>query len=162
MSDCLFCGIVAGTAPAHLIWENRDYLAFLSIYPNTPGASVVIPRGHWPSYIAAVPTEVAHGLHDAAVTVAALLDAAFDDVARTAMVFEGYGIDHLHAKLFPLHGTAGNDGTDWQPIHSPIDDWIPEYQGYVSSHDSRRANDTELAAVADTITAAQPDQLNMT
>lgn len=44
MSECLFCGIVAGTTPAHVIWEDNQHLAFLSIFPNTPGTSVVIPK----------------------------------------------------------------------------------------------------------------------
>ena len=40
---CIFCQIVRGEAPAHRIWEDDQYLAFLSIFPNTEGFSVVIP-----------------------------------------------------------------------------------------------------------------------
>ncbi len=28
-----------------------------------------------------------------------------EDVGRTALVFEGFKVAHVHAKLFPLHGT---------------------------------------------------------
>lgn len=44
--SCIFCDIVAGKAPCHKIWEDDDHLAFLSIFPNTDGFSVVIPKAH--------------------------------------------------------------------------------------------------------------------
>ncbi len=48
--DCIFCKIVAGEAPCHKIWEDEKHLAFLSIFPNTEGFSVVIPKAHYSSY----------------------------------------------------------------------------------------------------------------
>jgi histidine triad (HIT) family protein len=155
-NGCVFCAIVAGTAPAHIVWEDDEHLAFLSIFPNTPGVTVVIPRQHHPSYVAALPADVAGRLHTAAIGVARLLDDALGDVARTAIIYEGYGVDHVHAKLYPLHGTAGNDGERWQPVHSKITTYFDRYQGYVSSHDSDRAPDDELAKLATTIRTAQP------
>ena len=44
--NCIFCQIVKGELPCHLIDENEDFLAFLSIYPNTLGVTVVIPKQH--------------------------------------------------------------------------------------------------------------------
>ena len=41
-TGCVFCRIVAGQEPAHRIWEDTDHLAFLSIFPNTEGFSVVV------------------------------------------------------------------------------------------------------------------------
>ena len=49
--DCIFCRIVADESPCHRIWEDENHLAFLSIYPNTPGVTVVIPKAHRPSYV---------------------------------------------------------------------------------------------------------------
>ena len=48
---CPFCEIAAGEAPCHKIWEDADHMAFLSIFPNTPGFSVVIPKRHVSSYL---------------------------------------------------------------------------------------------------------------
>lgn len=48
--NCIFCQIVKGELPCHLIDENEDFLAFLSIYPNTLGVTVVIPKQHYSSY----------------------------------------------------------------------------------------------------------------
>lgn len=46
MSACIFCSIVAKTAPAHLVHEDEHFLAFLDIYPVRPGHTLVIPRRH--------------------------------------------------------------------------------------------------------------------
>lgn len=146
MNDCIFCKIVAGEAPSHTIWEDEKHVAFLSIFPNTEGTSVVIPKAHYPSYAFDLPDEVLTELMLATKKVAKLLDEKLEDVGRTAMVFEGFGIDHIHAKLFPMHGTANM--AEWMPIESSIDKYFDVYEGYISSHDYRREDDEKLAALA--------------
>ncbi|MEW9899286.1 HIT family protein [Chitinivorax sp. PXF-14] len=146
MSSCIFCDIVAGRTPSHVIWESESHLAFLSIFPNTPGFSVVIPKQHYPSYAFGLPDQVLADLTLAAKQVGRLLDRALDGVARTGMMFEGYGVDHVHAKLFPMHGT-GNDSA-FRPMSARVDKFFERYEGYLSSHDWRRADDGELAALA--------------
>lgn len=64
--DCIFCKMLAGQAPMHLIWEDDAHVAFLSSRPNTPGFSVVVPRQHVGSYAFAQPDEVLSGLMIAA------------------------------------------------------------------------------------------------
>lgn len=148
-TSCVFCDIATGAAPAHIIWESESHLAFLSIFPNTAGFSVVMPRAHLSSYVAELPEADYLELHTAAREVAHLLDSAFADVGRTAIMYEGYGIDHAHAKLTPLHGTAGNThGHNWHAVESDIDTYFERYPGYISSHDAARADDTELAGLA--------------
>jgi histidine triad (HIT) family protein len=44
--DCIFCRIGAGTAPASIIAETPDALAFMDINQPTPGHALVIPRLH--------------------------------------------------------------------------------------------------------------------
>jgi diadenosine tetraphosphate (Ap4A) HIT family hydrolase len=144
-SDCIFCKIVAGQAPCHKIWEDEKHLAFLSIFPNTEGFSVVITKEHYTSYLFDLPEEIIHGLTTAAKKVAKQIDAAFPDVGRTGLMFEGFGVDHVHAKLFPMHGTAGDT---WERRSSDVKKYFTQYEGYISSHDSERADDSMLAAVA--------------
>ena len=147
--DCLFCKIIKGELPSHKVWEDKDYLAFLTIFPNTKGATVVTTKKHYPSYAFDLEDPVLKKMILATKKVAKLLDSAFEDVARTAMVFEGYGVDHVHAKLYPLHGTKTNaaDG-EWKAIHSNTKAYFNTYPGYVSSNDSERADDKELAELA--------------
>jgi histidine triad (HIT) family protein len=47
MSDeCIFCRIAAGAAPASIVAETSDVLAFMDINQPTPGHVLVIPRAH--------------------------------------------------------------------------------------------------------------------
>lgn len=148
--SCIFCEIVQKAAPAHVIWEDAKHIAFLSIFPNTEGFSVVIPKKHTPSYAFDCPDETLSELILATKKVAKLLDAAFEDVGRTGMIFEGFGVDHLHAKLFPMHGTKAQD---WRPRHSAVPIYFKHYEGYISSHDYQRADDAALAKLAERIRA---------
>ena len=146
--NCIFCKIVAGESPSHTVWEDESHLAFLSIFPNTEGITVVIPKEHYPSYIADLPEEVSNALLSAAKKVAKKIDAAYDDVDRCGFVFEGFGVDHLHAKLFPLHGTKSEN---WQQRASHVDKYFEYYEGHISTHDHDRADDAVLARIAERI-----------
>jgi diadenosine tetraphosphate (Ap4A) HIT family hydrolase len=44
---CVFCEIVAGTAPAVRVYEDDDYLGILDIRPFTRGHTLVIPKRHY-------------------------------------------------------------------------------------------------------------------
>ncbi len=123
-------------------------MAFLSIFPNTPGVTVVITKEHHDSYAFELPDEVLTNLVLAVKKVVQKIDAAFEDVGRTGMVFEGFGVNHIHAKLFPLHGT--ND-PEWKKHASSINVFFDQYPGYISSHDAQRANNDELAEIAERI-----------
>ncbi len=143
MTDCIFCKIVAGEAPAHKIWEDENHLAFLSIFPNTEGVTVVITKEHYTSYAFDLPDDVLTDLILATKKVAKLLDAKLENVGRTAMIFEGFGVDHIHVKLFPMHGTANM--AEWKPIESKVDKYFDQYEGYISSHDCERADEVVLS-----------------
>ncbi|AQT82631.1 HIT family protein [Mycolicibacterium litorale] len=43
---CVFCEIVAGTAPAIRIYEDDDFLGILDIRPFTRGHTLVLPKRH--------------------------------------------------------------------------------------------------------------------
>lgn len=46
MENCIFCKIVSGEIPAHKVYEDNEFLAFLDIHPQTPGHTQVIPKQH--------------------------------------------------------------------------------------------------------------------
>ncbi|MFA6050359.1 MAG: HIT domain-containing protein [Candidatus Paceibacterota bacterium] len=148
MNDCIFCKIVSGESPSHKIWEDEKHIAFLSIFPNTEGVTVVIPKIHYGSYAFDLPNEILTELALATKQVAKILDSKLEDVGRTAMVFEGFGVDHVHAKLFPMHGTKSDQ---WEQRNSDVSKYFDTYEGYISSHDYKRADDTWLEKVANKI-----------
>ncbi len=145
MENCIFCKIMRGEAPCHKIWEDDKHLAFLSIFPNTEGFSVVITKKHYPSYAFDISDKVLKDLVIASKKVGKLIDSKLDDVGRTGMILEGFGVDHLHAKLFPMHGTKMRE---WKSIKSDINKYFEKYEGYISSHDYKRADDAKLAELA--------------
>ena len=44
---CVFCDIVAGKIPCDKVYEDKNVLAFLSINPEKPGHTLVIPKKHF-------------------------------------------------------------------------------------------------------------------
>jgi len=144
--NCIFCQIAQEKIPSHKIWEDENHVAFLGIFPNTEGFTVLIPKKHHSSYFADMPQDALHELMIAAQKVAKLLDSKLDDVGRTGLIFEGWGVDHIHAKLIPMHQTA--DIKEWHAISSSVDKYFEKYEGHLSSHDFRREDDEKLAQLA--------------
>jgi diadenosine tetraphosphate (Ap4A) HIT family hydrolase len=141
--SCIFCDIVSGKQKSYKVWESETHFAFLSIYPNTKGVTVVIPKEHYTSYVFEQSDEVISELMKSCKIVSQILDSKLN-VGRTALVFEGYGVNHLHAKLFPLHGTSKES---WTPIKSNVDTYFEKYIGFISTNDSKLATDDELQSV---------------
>ena len=46
MVDCLFCRIVAGEAPAGVVWADDLLVAFLDARPVFKGHTLLVPREH--------------------------------------------------------------------------------------------------------------------
>jgi histidine triad (HIT) family protein len=44
--NCIFCKIVSKEIPAHIIYEDSDFLAFLDIHPVSVGHTLIIPKEH--------------------------------------------------------------------------------------------------------------------
>lgn len=144
-NDCIFCKIAVGDVPSYKVWEDDAHLAFLTLWPNTEGFTVVIPKEHFGSYIFEQDDAVMTSLMQACKKVASKIDRAFDDVGRTGVIFEGFGVNHLHAKLVPLHGTKSDT---WKQMLSSTKTFYPMYQGYIASHDSEKMDDAKLAEIA--------------
>lgn len=45
-ATCIFCRIVAGEIPAHVVDQDEQTLTFMDIAPATRGHALVIPRRH--------------------------------------------------------------------------------------------------------------------
>ena len=46
MTDCIFCKIVKKEVPCYKIYEDKEFLAFLDIFPKTAGHTLVVPKKH--------------------------------------------------------------------------------------------------------------------
>lgn len=64
-SDCIFCAIVAGDAPATKIDEDEHTLAFMDIAPAARGHALVIPKRHAADVLEIDPEDLGHTMRAA-------------------------------------------------------------------------------------------------
>jgi len=145
----LFEKIVDNEIPSFKVWEDDTYLAFLTPFPSTPGLTLVVPKKNIGDYVFNLEDDAIAGLMAAAKKVAKLLEKAFN-TPRVAIVFEGTGIAHVHAKLYPLHGDLAGQTNVW----SKHQEFYPEYVGYLSTVEGPRMSDDELREIQDKIKKA--------
>jgi histidine triad (HIT) family protein len=99
--DTIFDRIVRGEAPAHRLWEDEAYLAFLDIHPSQSGHTLLIPKRAGGDVFDLAPGVYA-GLWDRARRLSGPLREA-TGAARIGVVVEGFQVDHAHVHLIPLH-----------------------------------------------------------
>ena len=46
-TDCPFCKIISGQAPASIVYEDSVLLAFMDLNPANSGHTLIIPKEHW-------------------------------------------------------------------------------------------------------------------
>lgn len=107
--DCVFCKIISGEIPGQKVWEDDKYAAFLDLFPYRLGQTIVMPKKHRPSYAFGLADNDLAGLTLAAKTVGRKLDTVLGAV-RTCMLYEGFGVDHVHAKLYPIQPEEKMEG----------------------------------------------------
>ena len=104
MKDCIFCKIIKKEIPAHIVYEDEDFLAFLDINPQSPGHTQVIPKKHvrwvW-DY------ENAGAYFEIAKKIALAQGKAFDtDFILSKIV--GDEVTHAHIWVFPNREVKGD------------------------------------------------------
>lgn len=153
-NKCIFCEIGKGKIKPlgeAVIFEDANYLAQLSPFPNTEGFSVIIPKKHYASDVLKMPDKKLQEFILVAKKVSKNLMNYFQDVGRVGLIMEGTGIDHAHIKLFPMHGTGYMKKGEWKQSHSNNDKYFKKYEGYISSHDGPKTNFKKLQKMAEGI-----------
>jgi diadenosine tetraphosphate (Ap4A) HIT family hydrolase len=149
---CIFCEIVAKRLSASVIfWEDEEFMAFLSIDPNTEGFSCVIPKKHFDSDVLKMPDDVLQRFIIAAKKVAQILENYYDDTGRVGLIMEGTGINHAHIKLSPMHGTENLKRGEWKQFLSNKEFWFDKYEGWISSGSGPMSDFGKLEKIADSL-----------
>lgn len=147
-AQTLFDKIINDEVPSWKVWEDENYLAFLTPFGNTPGATVVIPKQNPGDYVFDLDGEVIAGLMIATKKVAKLLEDALN-VKRVALVFEGEAVPHVHAKLYPMHAVDAD-----RSLMPKVQPFFPTYPGFILTADGPRLTDSELDTVQQKILKA--------
>lgn len=146
----IFDDIVSGEMKSWKVWEDEKFLAFLTPFPNTPGFTVVIPKQNPGDYVFSLDDGTYIDFMNAVKQVAILLEKAFD-TTRVALIFEGTGVAHVHAKLIPLHGKLADETGVW----SPHKEFHEEYQGWLTSAEGPKMSDERLDEIQAKIRSVQ-------
>ncbi|MFA5961178.1 MAG: HIT family protein [Parcubacteria group bacterium] len=154
VGECIFCEIAKGKIKPlgdSLIWEDKNYMAWLSPFPNTEGFAMIIPKKHYASDVLKMDDKALANFILAAKKVAKLLEDYFKDVGRVGLIMEGTGIDHAHIKLVPMHGTGHMKKGIWKRYNSEKSEYFKKYAGYLSSADGPMADFKKLKKMAEKI-----------
>ncbi len=110
MSDCVFCKIVRREIPAHVVYEDKAFMAFLSIDPRSPGHTLVIPKEHY-AWVWDVPEVGAY--FEVTRKIALAQKKAFDQEAVFSHV-EGKEVPHAHIWVYPDPKETEGDKKDFE------------------------------------------------
>ena len=146
MEDCIFCKIVKGEIPSVKIWEDEENIAILDIKPNTEGLTLVILKKHLSSDIFEVDDEDYKKFLLSTKKVAKILEKGLN-VKRVAMVVEGMEIDHLHTKLYPLHGLDKK----FEKMIAKEQVYFERYPAYITTLEGPEKSKEELEKTAEKI-----------
>lgn len=105
MDNCIFCKIVKKEIPAHIVYEDDNFLAFLDIHPQSSGHTQVIPKQHY-RWVWDVPN--ARAYFEVTQKIAKAQQKAFDSEAVWSRIM-GDEVPHAHIWIFPNPNIAKGD-----------------------------------------------------
>jgi len=143
-ANCIFCKIAGGEIPAYKVYEDKDNIAFLDIFPNTEGQTLVIPKKHTDSKFSEVDDKELAAFMLVVKKVANLIKNKLG-ADRVNLIFEGTEILHLHAKLYPMKSTL-ETRHDNKPVYFTC------FPGYTTSLPGHKASDSALKELQERIT----------
>ncbi len=103
-SNCVFCKIVAGDIPAHVVLESQLVLAFLDVGPLADGHLLVIPLEHSTSLLdlaADTAAEIAKTLPRLGRALTRVTGAEGFNVLQNNGDVAGQVVNHVHFHLIP-------------------------------------------------------------
>lgn len=122
MSRCLFCALIAGDLPAHVVLADEHALAFLDHRPASPGHTLVVPRRHvehlWDADEDTV-ASVARTVHSVAALVHRRLAPDGLTLRQNTGAASGQQVFHLHIHLVPRWNGDGHIGWPTRPEPAP-------------------------------------------
>jgi histidine triad (HIT) family protein len=128
MADCLFCGIIDGTVPAHTVLADEATVAFLDARPVFKGHVLVVPREHYVT-LADLPAAELGPFFRSVQRISAVMPAALGAqgsfVAINNVVSQS--VPHLHAHVVPRTKGDGLRGFFWPRVRYDSDEEAAHY-----------------------------------
>lgn len=102
--NCVFCKIVRGEIPSNKVYEDSDFVAFLSIDPVSPGHTLIIPKDHY-RWVWDVPN--AGEYFEVAKKIALAQKKAFKTDIILSKIY-GEDVPHAHIWIYPGPDVKGD------------------------------------------------------
>ena len=114
MADCVFCRIVSGDLPGHLVLETDDLVAFLDTRPVFKGHVLLVPREHVET-LPDLPAEQRDGFLAAAQRLATAVKDALGAQGSFLAINNtvSQSVPHLHLHVVPRTKGDGLRGFFW-------------------------------------------------
>ncbi|MEU4600573.1 HIT family protein [Nocardia sp. NPDC023988] len=118
----VFSAIIAGQIPGRFVWEDDEFVAFLTIAPVTQGHTLVVPRAEIDQWQDIDPDVMAR-LMAVAQKIGQAVRTAFD-APRAGLLIAGLEVPHLHTHVFPAYSMGDFDisGADNSPTPESLDE----------------------------------------
>lgn len=111
---CVFCAIVRGEQPAHVVFDDDVAVAFLDMRPLFPGHVLLVPREHHETLVD-LPQEMVEPYFSRVRMLAGAVEAAMGSqgtfVAMNNRVSQS--VPHLHTHVVPRNPKDGLRGFFW-------------------------------------------------
>jgi len=126
-ASCVFCAIVAGAEPAHVVLDDEAAMGFLDVRPLFPGHVLLVPREHHET-LTDLPPEQVGPLFARARRLAGAVEEAMGArgtfVAMNNRVSQS--VPHLHVHVVPRTKGDGLRGFFWPRTRYDRDDHMAE------------------------------------
>ena len=118
----VFSAIIAGQIPGRFVWEDDEFVAFLTIAPVTQGHTLIVPRAEIDQWQDVDPAVMAR-MATLAQKIGQAVRAAFD-APRAGLLIAGLEVPHLHTHVFPAYTMGDFDisGADPSPTPESLDE----------------------------------------
>jgi histidine triad (HIT) family protein len=114
MESCMFCRIVKGEIPGHMVFEDDVTLAFLDHRPLFPGHCLLVPKIHYETLLDLPTTLFTPMMTNAQLLARAVergLEAQGSFVAINNRISQS--VPHLHMHVVPRRRKDGLKGFFW-------------------------------------------------
>jgi histidine triad (HIT) family protein len=134
VKDCIFCRIVDKKTAAVILWEDKDILSIMDLYPAANGHVLILPKRHIEN-LYSLPTDLGCRIMETAIKIANAIKVTLTpeglNLVQANGNIAGQTIPHFHMHIVPRykndaiifkfgHGTVSTDISELGKVASRI------------------------------------------
>ena len=122
MDHCIFCKIINGEIPSHVLYEDEQFKVILDVNPATKGHALILPKEHYAN-LYELPEETAADAMKLAQRMMRKMTEKLDcdgfNIVQNNGEAAGHTVFHFHMHIIPRY-KGDNVHVEWIP--GKIDD----------------------------------------